>query len=247
MRDKLKTALERILSVLFWLAIWEIAALVIDNDFLLPDIIDTGAAILNIFSNKDFGIVILYTAFRVIIGLLIGIILGVILGFLAYKFKFFKLLIEPFMIVVKSTPIASFIILLWLLFTGNQLAIIITVLMVFPIITENVIAGLNSQSEELLTVAKVFKFSPAKTLLVVTVPTVINYLVPAIITSVGLAWKAEVAAEIIGYVSSSVGQEINDAKSVFDTPTVFGWTVIIILFSLILDFCTKRLFRRIEK
>ena len=62
----------------------------------------------------------------------------------------------------------------------------------------------------------------------------------------GLAWKAEIAAEIIAYTKKSIGQGINDAKYNMDTPTVFAWTLLIILFSILLELGTKKLLRRFK-
>ena len=73
-----------------------------------------------------------------------------------------------------------------------------------------------------------------------------TFLAPAVVTAVGLAWKAEIAAEIIAYTKKSIGQGINDAKYSMDTATVFAWTVVIIIFSLCLEIITKKILRRIK-
>ena len=74
-----------------------------------------------------------------------------------------------------------------------------------------------------------------------------TYLYPAIITASGLAWKAEIAAEVIAYTKDSIGQGINDAKYNMETPTVFAWTLVIVLLSVLLEKCTRSLFRRTQR
>ena len=66
---------------------------------------------------------------------------------------------------------------------------------------------------------------------------------PAFITSIGLAWKAEIAAEIMTY--SNIGKSINDFKTLtYDTASVYAWAVTIVVMSMILEGITKRLLRR---
>ena len=74
-----------------------------------------------------------------------------------------------------------------------------------------------------------------------------KYLIPGIITASGLCWKAEIAAEIIAYTKRSIGQGINDAKYNLDTPTVFAWTLVIILLSVALEKGASMLLRRVNK
>ena len=115
-----------------------------------------------------------------------------------------------------------------------------------PIIWQNTMDAYSSIDKNLLEVTEIFEFSSKKRFKILIFPTLKKLLYPAIITSAGLAWKAEIAAEIIAYTKKSIGQGINDAKYNMDTPTVFAWTLLIILFSILLEFGTKKLLRRFK-
>ena len=115
--------------------------------------------------------------------------------------------------------------------------------MVLPIIWQNVLDGYKSIDPQLKEVSVIYKFGKFKTFKLLTFPAIKKYLVPAIITSCGLCWKAEIAAEIIAYTDKSIGQSIRDAQ-IDDRPTVFAWTIIIITLSIVLEFATKKLLRR---
>ncbi len=246
MRNKLKPLVRNLLAVAFWLLVWELSSLAVNNSYFLPDIGETLAALGDIFSDKGFAIIILMTFARVISGLLLGAIFGVIMGWLSLKSDIVNALLKPVMLLVKSTPVASFIILLYAKLSGNALSIFIALLMVFPIICESTASALKNIDRELEEVCVVFKFSTLKRIRHLVVPTMLKFLVPAIITSVGLAWKAEVAAEIVGYVTNSIGSHINDASG-SDTATVFAWTLLIIVFSVVLEGITRHLLRRIRE
>ena len=180
-------------------------------------------------------------------GLASGIFLGVILALLSHKYYAVKAVVSPMVSVIKSTPVASFIVILWILMNGSMLAIFIAVLMVMPIIWQNMIDGYNSIDPQLSEVCEIFEFSGLKRFKILTFPALKKFMIPAIITSTGLAWKSEIAAEIIAYTKRSIGQQINDAKYNMETATVFAWTLIIIALSIAIEKSAKLLLRRYEK
>ena len=245
MQDKLKSILIRVIfPLLFWLSVWQILALIIDHRFLLPTIPDTFSALGELVSDKGFYIAVSLSLLRVVIGLIIGIILGCCIAFLCNYSSVASALILPIISVIKSTPVASFIVVLWVMMSGDALSIFIGVLMVMPIISQNLLDGFGAIDHLLVEVTQVFEMSRICRFKLLILPTLKKYFVPAVVTSVGLAWKAEIAAEIIAYTKRSIGQGINDAKYNLDTPTVFAWTLVIITFSIILEKCTRALVRR---
>ena len=144
---------------------------------------------------------------------------------------------------MKATPIATIILILWFTLSDASLAIFVVFLMVTPVVWQNVYNGYQAISSEMNEVCKVFEFSAYKRLKLLVFPTVVKYLVPAIITSIGLAWKAEIAAEIMTY--SNIGRNIQDFKSLhYDTASVFAWAIVIVVLSLVLEKLTKYFLRR---
>jgi NitT/TauT family transport system permease protein len=131
--------------------------------------------------------------------------------------------------------------------SGDALPIVIAFLMVMPIIMQNLLDGFDAIDRELLEVCRVFELSFFKKMKILIAPTLLKYFIPAVITATGLAWKSEIAAEIIAYTKNSIGEKINDAKYFYESPTVFAWTVIIIFMSILLETITKYLLRRCKK
>ena len=48
-----------------------------------------------------------------------------------------------------------------------------------------------------------------------------------------MAWKAWVAAEVIGLPSGTIGEKLYDAKVYLNTVDLFCWTVLIVLLSVL--------------
>ena len=239
--------IKTLLPIFFWCLVWEGAALIIGSNFLLPDIIATIKALLVLLTGAGFYKAILFSLIRVVLGLALGVLAGFVLAVLSNKFEIFNTLISPIISVIKSTPVATFILLLWVLLSGDMLSIFIGFLMVVPIIWQNLLDGYKAIDKELSELCDVYQFSYKKRVKLLILPTLKRFFAPALITSLGLCWKAEIAAEIIAYTKNSIGQGINDAKYLMDTPTVFAWTVVIVVFSLCLEKGTKFLLGRTKK
>ena len=227
------------------LGIWELAAVAVGNSFFLPRVGETMLALSNLVRVDGFFGIILKSLGRVLTGLVLGIVFGIILATFSHLLPASHHLISPIISVMKATPIAAIILILWFTFTDASLAIFVVFLMVTPIVWQNVYDGYRSISKEMLEVCCVFEFSYLKKLKLLIIPTVVKYLIPAVITSIGLAWKSEIAAEIMTY--SNIGRSIQDYKTLFyDTPSVFAWAVVIITLSLILESITKYFLKRIK-
>ena len=239
MRNKVLSALKFFSVIIILLSVWQIAAEVIDHRFLLPDIPETLTALGNLLSTKEFYEATLLTLVRVFFGFIIGILSGTALAILAFKIKYFHTLISPLVSIIKATPIASIIIILYIMLTGNTLTVLIGILMVFPIVWQNVLDAFNAMPKDLTEICYTYEIPFKKRFQILYFPTLMKYFIPAAITSSGLAWKATVSAEIIAYTTNSMGQYINDAKSNYDSPTVFAWTIVVIVFSILFEALTK--------
>ncbi len=242
----LLSAVKIALPIAFWLLVWQSLALIVNRSFLIPTVTETFLALIDVLSAKNFLKVVLLTLARILAGLLIGTAAGILLSFLSYKFKVVNLFLSPLITVIKSTPVATFIVILWIMLSANVLTVVVAFLMVMPIIWQNLMDGYKAIDKDLEEVCDVFELSFLTRVRVLIIPTLMRYLIPAAITATGLAWKAEIAAEIIAYTKNSIGQQINDAKYFFETPMVFAWTFVIIIMSITLEKLTKYLLGRFK-
>ena len=69
----------------------------------------------------------------------------------------------------------------------------------------------------------------------IIMPQLSPYLISAGRVTAGMAWKAGVAAEIIGMPKGSVGQMLYMSKIYLDTDDLLAWTVIIVVLSVIFE------------
>ena len=236
--------LKIILSAINILAIWDVLALIIGNGYFMPGVSETAAALLKIIVCGEAFRVIFIAFFRVISGLVLGIMTGVILAALCHKFDLISTAISPIISIMKATPVACIIVLLWIRLNYTEITILVVVLMVLPIVWQNVYEAFGAIDKNLVEVADVFKIDAKKRLKILVIPSILSYLLPAIITSIGLAWKAEIAAEIM--TNSNIGELIYDFKTVsYDTASIFAWTAIIVTLSILFEKTAKHFLGRL--
>ena len=230
-----KTLLKIIAVAAFWIAVWWLAAKRVGVDFLLPSPLSVGKELLRLLPDASFWLITATSLLRMIWGILISLILGTLLAYLLSVSRLLRALLSPVISAIKATPVASFIILALLWLNRDILPVFITVLIVVPIVCANVLEGISSVDRELCEVATVYRFSLPKKLLRLYVPSVAPFFLAACRSSIGMAWKAGMAAEILATPQNAIGTELYFAKTYFETPTLFAWSLVVILLSLIIE------------
>ena len=247
MKSKLISIAKFILPIALWISVWQICAVRLDFSFLLPTVPQTLKALWETILNAGTYEILFLTLKRVVLSLIFSILLGGVLAIASAKYEVVKISISPLISVMKSTPVTVISVLLYLLLPGDTAPIVIALLMTMPVIWQNLMDGYNSIDNNLREVCDVFEFSYGKRLKILILPALLKYFFPALITSVGLAWKAVVSAEILVHTVDSVGEMIYESKYNLDTARVFAWTLIVIVLSISLEKLTKFLVKRYNK
>ena len=234
-------------ALIFWLAVWEIGARLVDLEFIFPRVGSTLEALIVLIGKKKFWTSISLSLLRIILGFALGVLIGIIAAFLCNASAFAGSVLIPAITVIRSTPVASAIMLVWFIIGSDAVPIAIAVLMVAPIICQNLLDGYAAIDNDLMEVCNVYRVSYLKRLRILIIPTLIKFLLPALVTASALAWKSGVAAEIIAYTEKSVGRLIIDAKSGFDGAEMFALTLTVILISVGVEAVIKRIVRAVMK
>lgn len=217
------------------LVLWQLAAMVLDSKLLLVSPLEVVQRLFGLMVEGGFFSVVGFTFSRIALGFFSGLILGVALALLAGRFKAVEVLLWPYMITVKSVPVASFVVIALLWVSASELASLISFLMVLPIIYTNVLHGIRSADPKMLEMAKVFKMPWGRRVRFIWLPCLSPFLVSGCRISLGLAWKSGVAAELIGYPAGSLGERLYFSKLFIDTADLFAWTVVIVAVSAVFE------------
>lgn len=201
------------------------------TSLLLPSPAETFLRLRQLLGDPSFYSIIGHTFLRIFSGFLLGTVAGCILGGLtAFSPLLYRFLALP-MNAIKSTPVASFVILALVWIKGENLSTFIAFLMVLPVIWQSVHTGLGSADPELLEMARVYRFSRGKKLRYLYLPAALPYLISAMRVGLGFSWKSGIAGEVIAIPSQAIGTQLYNAKIYLDMPRLFAWTIVIILLS----------------
>lgn len=145
-------ALFTLLSMVVWVGVWWliVANTKMPMRALLatpPEAID---ALLRLWPTEAFREAVQNTLFRILSGYLCAVVAGSLLAVACYFVRPLDLLLSPLRSVIRCVPVASFIILLWLILDKEQVPSFVSFLMVTPVIWENVQKGFDSASPLLL-------------------------------------------------------------------------------------------------
>ncbi len=224
-----------LLAIVLWLLLWQVASRVINSDILIASPIQVVITLMKLIFEKNFWLSIASSFSKISIGFVLAVVTGVFLSLGAYYSVFLKEFFTVGMRVIKSIPVASFVILALLWVRAANLSILISFLMVLPIIYTNVLKGVESTDQELLEMAEVFQMSGPRRLRYIYLPAVMPYFVSACSVGLGFCWKSGIAAEVIGLPNNSIGEQLYEAKLYLMTKEMFAWTVVIIGISIIFE------------
>lgn len=221
--------------MLFWIGVWQIISMVVDLELLLPSPYSTVKRLLELMLTKEYYLIILRSLLRVMLGTLAAVILGVILGIASAKVKLVHDILSPLMTVIKAIPVASFIILLLLWIGADILPAVISSLIVLPIVWHNIETGILRTDKELLEMARVYRMGKWNRIMHIYAPSAFPYFTASLKSSLGLSWKAGIAAEVLAVPVLAIGTQIRDAKFYLETLDLFAWTLTVIILSLIIE------------
>ena len=236
-------ALTSTVAVLLWLIVWHVAATRLGKPLLLPSPAAVAARLGELCATPAFWQYSLRSLLRVIAGIAGGALAAIVVAALTAAFAPVDLLLRPLITVVKTTPVASFIILAMLWLREGVLPVFISFLMVFPVIWANLHTALSSVPTEYCELAAVYRLPLLRRVHRIYAPYAFPHFLAACRSSMGLAWKAGIAAEAIALPAVSIGKQLMDSKIYLETTDLFAWTAVVVVLSLILETAATRLFR----
>ena len=233
----------RLGAVAVWLLLWQLASMAVGLPLLLPSPFAVLLRLGQLCTGADFWLTVASSLLRILLGFLLGVLFGTALAGLCWRFRLIDALARPLLGVLKSTPVASFIILALVWVKTTWLATVISFIMVLPLIYANVREGIDSADRQLLEMAQVFRLSRRKTFRYCYLPAILPFFLSAISSALGFAWKSGIAAEVLGRPARAIGSQIYDSKIYLETPDLFAWTLVVILLSVLLERLAVRFVR----
>ena len=114
--------IRKVIILLFWLGIWQAAALLADNPILLAGPFQVLRAFVDNLMRPDFIFIVLHSLAGIGLGFFLALFAGMLLGAAGYRMTWAEELLAPMIAVFKSVPVASFVVLLLIWFGSGRLS-----------------------------------------------------------------------------------------------------------------------------
>ncbi len=249
--NKLKKYAVTALAILFWLIVWEIAALKLDSKIILVSPVEAAKRLFELVTVAEFWQSVLFSMGRVLLGFALGLAAGTALALLSAKVRLVRALFSPLISAMKSIPVASFTILALIWVGSKNLSVLVAFLICVPIVCANMLEGMDNLDPKLSEMADVFGIPPLRRFVGVYLSQLLPFFRSASRLAIGLCWKSGVAAEVIGIPSGSIGEKLYESKVYLETADLFAWTATVILLSCLCEklftLLVNLLQKRIEK
>ncbi len=227
--------LSKALVIIIWIGIWQLAAVLINKPYLFASFTDSLTALVSLVSEGRFYRILLHTSLFAFTGFFLALVSGIIMGVISFICEAFRRFLDPVLSVMKSVPVASFVILILVWFGSRPLSIIISYIVVFPIIYFATISGLQSTDQQMLQMADVFRLSLKNRILYIYRLALTPYILSGCFSAISMALKSCIAAEVISASDISIGGQLYFSKIYLDTASLFAWTFVIIILSALFE------------
>jgi NitT/TauT family transport system permease protein len=229
-----------LLAVAGLLAIWQVAALILNTDSF-PSALDGIRAIPAILSDRGDLINILASLRRMAIGLSLAVILAIPLGLMMGRSRAVASFFNPLLMVIYPVPKAALmpVIMLWLGVGDVSKTLVIFLGVSLPIIYHS-FQGAKAVEEKMLWSGAAMGMSAAQRMLRIVLPSALPEILTGCRTGLVLALITMVTSEMIAR-QSGAGNILFNALDMAQYDTVFAMIIIIGAMGIILDAAFERL------
>ncbi len=236
-----KNLIPTILAVLFIAIIWQFISMSVGYQAIFPSVIELFRQVILLFSSANFLITVASTILRGILGFIMAFSLAFILSAISAFSPFWKSFFHPIIVVTRSIPVISFVLLAILWFSPTELPIFIALLTMFPILYQNILTGLEQTDIKWIEMAQVFGKSFSSRFFKIYLPASKSNIYDGISTAMGFGWRAIIIGEALAQPLHGIGTAMKQAQTFINVSELIAWTVVAIGISYLFDIIIKQI------
>lgn len=245
--DKKKLRLITLASVVVMLIVWEICALSLCSEQIMPGLVLTFKSTVYLFTEKGFLLAVGSTVLRGLIGFAVAIVSGVALGIAGGISTKADTFLKPWVVVMRSTPVVAFILLALIWFESDRVPVFIGMLTMFPMVYTNIATGMRNVDSKLVDMARFYRVNRRRVITDVYIPSIAPFAVSGISSAVGIGWRAIIVGEVLSQPRYGIGASMHTAQSFLQVDKLIAWTVVAVILSYLFEFLIRRTEKSILK
>lgn len=207
----------------------------VNQSIILPSFLDVFNRLVTILSDSPFYVHLFYTLLRVVLGTVVAFVLSFIFAILSYDFDFVDNALKPIVLISKTIPNITYILLVLIWFSREMSVFFVTLLILFPVLYTQISSALLGINPEHLEVLKLYPETYFYRLFKVILPLIKISLIEGIKGALSLGFKVGVMAEILGQVQPGLGYLMHLARMNFETVDLFAYTAIMIMVVVLIE------------
>lgn len=224
-----------ITGVMLLLLIWAAAAALVRQEVLIPGPMRVLQELFALAADPQTPALVAGSILRWLQGFGIALFIGILTGSLGYRYAWFADAIRPLIITMRAIPVIAIILIALVWLPLSHVGILVGIMVAYPLIYQGVLDGLRTVDFHLIEMGRVFRVPIWKAIKLIYLPGSLPVVLTVLISAVGMSWKAVIAAEVLSQPARAIGTALQTAKLYIDTPRVFAWTIIAVLFAALAD------------
>lgn len=181
-------------------------------------------------------IALLFSLLRLILCIIISFIFSFIFASISYKYSFFKDIINPFVVLFRSTPVICLSLLFIIMFGTNLSVYVITNLVLFPLFYESIYQAFMNIDSNIIDAYKLDSKFNIRVLFKIYLPLSLNSIRTSLIEGLGLGFKVLLTAEYLSGKTNSLGYSLFLAyQNNIDMTEIYSYALILIFLSILIN------------
>ena len=240
----MKKAQQVLMSLLFFLLVWQATAILVSKDIIIPAPVSTLPLIGHFIASGEILTPIWQTTWKVIVALFLSMFIGVPVGYFLGKSSFLYGFFRPWIMVLQAVPVISFLtVVIFAWGIGWKGPIFITTLSLLPASILTTISGVRNLDLHLLEMASFYKVPSKRVFRDIYLGSLLPFISAILDVSIGLVWKVTLVTEYL-CGGDGLGEQILMARMNVDTSGTWALTLIAISLGLATEILSKRLLKR---
>lgn len=229
------------LSILLIPVAWQLFSWQMAQPQLIPSFPDLIRALFRLVYSPGFLVSIGTTCLRACVGLLLSLAAASITAFLLNRSEAIRFLFMPWLSLLRSVPVISFILLALIFLNPEMIPLLIAFLTMYPLLTENLLKGLMNRRDSWKMLARQFHLNAWNCLFQINYPQLKPYLFSGLASAAGFGWRAIIMGEVLSQCVDGIGKRMKEAQVFIDVPELIAWTLVAIVLSWLTDKLISRL------
>jgi ABC-type nitrate/sulfonate/bicarbonate transport system permease component/ABC-type nitrate/sulfonate/bicarbonate transport system ATPase subunit len=237
----MKKRLPELIAILCLFIVWEVIAWSANKPEIVPSPFRLLTALGGLVLSGAFYQAAGVTVLRGLAGIFVSLMAACGFAFLFFRYRRLYDFFRPVLVMMRSIPVVSFILLALIYLHPESIPLLIAFLIMFPLLTENLTKGLLQLRPGLKAMADTFLINGRNRLLHIYYPQLKPFLFSGLASAMGFGWRAIIMGEALSQCASGIGSEMKRAQLFIEAPELIAWTIIAVLIGFVFDKAISRL------